>query len=156
MIIKTTRFGEIDVPEECIMNFADGLPGFPAETKYAVFPYDTDSPFTIMQSISNPDLTFLLADPYRFYNDYIFELDDAMAKERGFTEENPPLVYTVATMRDTLEQMTVNLLAPIIINWPKQTGAQIIIENKYYSVQQLLFPEGIKVKPAPKEKKRGG
>jgi len=156
MNIKTTRFGELEVPEDCIMIFADGLPGFPDETQYAVFPYEAESPFSIMQSVSNPDLTFLLADPYRFFNDYAFELDDSMAKERGFTAENPPLVYTVATMRDTLEQMTVNLLAPIIINWPKRTGAQIIIENKYYSVQQLLFPEGIKVKPVPKENGRGG
>ena len=156
MNIKTTRFGEIEVPEECIMHFAEGLPGFPGETHFAVFPYEEESAFSIMQSITDPDLTFLLADPYRFYNDYEFTLDDQVAKEWGFTADNPPLVYTVATMRDTLEQMTVNLLAPIIINWPKRTGAQIIIENKYFSVQQLLFPEGIKIKPSPKEKGRGG
>ena len=59
-------------------------------------------------------------------------------------------------MRDTLEQMTVNLLAPIVIKWPKRIGAQIIIESKIYTVHQLLFPEGIKVKPAPKETGRGG
>ena len=26
MIIKTTRFGELEVPEECIISFVDGLP----------------------------------------------------------------------------------------------------------------------------------
>lgn len=156
MIIATTRFGEIDVPEECIICFAAGLPGFPDETRYALFPYEVDSAFSILQSISNPDLTFLLADPYRFYNDYAFELEDSMAAEWGFSPDNPPHVYTVATLKDTLEQMTVNLLAPIVINWPKRSGAQIIIENKYYSVQQLLFPEGIKIKPASKDSGRGG
>ena len=156
MIITTTRFGEIEVPEECIITFADGIPGFPEETKFALFPYEEDSPFSILQSITDPNLTFLLADPYRFYNDYVFELEDAMAAEWGFSPDNPPHVYTVATMRDTLEEMTVNLLAPIVINWPKRTGAQIIIENKHYSVHQLLFPEGIKVKPAPKDTGRGG
>jgi flagellar assembly factor FliW len=156
MNINTTRFGEIEVPEECIIQFVDGLPGFPGETSFALFPYEKESAFSIMQSVSNPDLTFLLADPYRFFNDYAFELEDAMAKEWGFSTDTPPHVYTVATMRDTLEQMTVNLLAPIVINWPKRIGAQIIIENKYYSVQQLLFPEGINIKPAPKETGRGG
>lgn len=156
MNVKTTRFGEIEVPEECIIHFAGGVPGFPNDENYALFPYEPDSPFSIMQSITDPNLTFLLADPYRFYNDYAFELDDQLAAELGFSAENPPHVYTVATMRDTLEQMTVNLLAPIVINWVKRTGVQIVIENKYYSVQQLLFPEGIKVKPAPKETGRGG
>ena len=156
MNIKTTRFGEIEVPEECIISFADGLPGFSGETKFAIFPYEKDSPFSIMQSIINPDLTFLLADPYRFYNDYMFELDDQLAGEWGFSADNAPHVYTVATMRDTLEQMTVNLLAPIVVNWIKRIGAQLIIENKHYSVQQLLFPEGIKMKPAPEKNGRGG
>ena len=156
MNIKTTRFGEIEAPEECIIDFADGLPGFPDETRFALFPYEPDSPFSILQSVANPDLTFLLADPYRFYNDYAFEMNDEMAAQWGFSAENPPLVYNVATRRDTLEQMTVNLLAPIVVNWPKRTGAQIIIESKYYSVQQLLFPDGIKIKPSPKETGRGG
>ena len=156
MNIATTRFGEIEVPEECIICFADGLPGFPGETKFALFPYEQDSPFSILQSISDPDLTFLLADPYRFYNDYVFELDDQAATEWGFSADNPPHVYTVATLRDTLEQMTVNLLAPIVVNWVKRTGAQLIIENKHYSVQQPLFPEGIKMKPAPKQTGQGG
>ena len=156
MNIKTTRFGEIEVPEECIISFVDGLPGFADETKFALFPYEPESAFSIMQSIQNPDLTFLLADPYRFFNDYMFELDDRMAAEWGFSAENPPHIYTVATMRDTLEQMTVNLLAPIVINWPKQIGAQIIIENKLYSVQQLLFPNGIKTNQSPKETGQGG
>jgi flagellar assembly factor FliW len=156
MIISTTRFGEIEVPEECIIEFANGLPGFQAETKYALFPYEPESAFSIMQSITNPDLTFLLADPYRFYNDYMFELDDQMAAEWGFTADNPPFVYTVATLKDTLEQMTVNLLAPIVVNWPRRIGAQLIIENKHFSVQQPLFPEGLKMKPAPKQTGQGG
>ena len=156
MNIKTTRFGEIEVPEECIIRFVEGLPGFADETQFALFPYEPESAFSIMQSIQNPDLTFLLADPYRFFNDYMFELDDRMASEWGFSADNPPHVYTVATMRDTLEQMTVNLLAPIVINWEKRIGAQLIIENKHYSVQQLLFPEGIKMKPAPKQTEQGG
>ena len=156
MNIKTTRFGEIEVPEEIIIVFADGLPGFPDETKFALFPYDKDSPFSIMQSLGDPDLAFLLADPYRFFNDYEFNLDDQIATEWGFSTDNPPNVYTVATMGDSLEQMTVNLLAPIVINWPKRIGAQIIIESKYYSVKQLLFPEGIKVKPASKDAGQGG
>jgi len=156
MNIKTTRFGEIEVPEECIILFAGGLPGFPGETKFALFPYEKESPFSIMQSIANPDLTFLLADPYRFYNDYMFELDDQVAIDWGFSTANPPHVYTVATLKDTLEQMTVNLLAPIVVNWVTRIGAQLIIENKNYSVQQLLFPEGVKMKSAPKETERGG
>lgn len=46
MNIKTTRFGEIEVPEECIIAFVDGLPGFADETKFALFPYEPESAFS--------------------------------------------------------------------------------------------------------------
>lgn len=144
MKIQTTRFGEIEVPEEMIVQFPGGMPGFAGEEKFVLFPYEKDSPFSILQSITNPNLTFLLADPFRFFNDYVFELDDEMAKELGFSDGNPPYVYTVATLKDSLEMMTVNLLAPIVVNWEIRAGVQLIIENKNYSVQQRLFPDGLK------------
>lgn len=156
MKIKTTRFGEIEAPDECIIHFASGLPGFPNEKSFALFPYEPDSPFFILQSAANPDLTFLLADPYRFFNDYAFELDDRLAEELGFSAKNPPQVYVVTTMRETLAKMTVNLLAPIVINWIQRIGAQLIVESKLYSVKQPLFPDGVKMSPASKEPERGG
>lgn len=154
MNIKTTRFGEIDVPAECIIEFKGGLPGFPEEEKFALFPYEPDSPFSLLQSILNPDLTFLLTDPYRFFNDYAFELDDRIAVELGFSTEVLPQVYVVATMRESLEKMTVNLQAPIVVNWNQRTGVQLIMESRFFSVKQPLFPEGIKL--TPKTDGRGG
>ena len=144
MKIQTTRFGEIDIPEELVIEFAGGMPGFPGEEKFVLFPYEKESPFSILQSITNADLTFLLVDPFRFFNDYVFEMDDDLAKQWGFSDDNPPQVYTMATLKDSLEQMTVNLLAPIVVNWVARVGAQLIIENKNYSIKQRLFPDGLK------------
>ena len=76
MKINTTRFGEINVPGVCIVRFENGLPGFVRLKKFALIPYAEESPFYILQSVSNPDLTLLLVDPYRFFNDYVFELED--------------------------------------------------------------------------------
>ena len=60
MKINTTRFGEINVPGVCIVRFENGLPGFARLKKYALIPYAEESPFYILQSVSNPDLTLLL------------------------------------------------------------------------------------------------
>ena len=144
MKIQTTRFGEIDIAEELVIRFTDGMPGFPDEEQFVLFPYEKESPFSFLQSITNPNLTFLLADPFRFFNDYVFNMDDELAVQWGFSGDNPPQVYTVATMKDSLEKMTVNLLAPIVVNWVTRSGVQLIIENKNYSVQQRLFPDGLK------------
>ena len=144
MKIQTTRFGEIEIAKELVIKFPGGMPGFPDEEQFVLFPYEKDSPFSFLQSLSNPNLTFLLADPFRFFNDYVFNLDDELAAQWGFSSDNSPCVYTVATMKDSLEKMTVNLLAPIVVNWVTRKGTQLIIENKNYSVQQRLFPDGLK------------
>ena len=39
MKIKTTRFGEIEVEDEKIVHFKDGIPAFDDEHEFIVIPY---------------------------------------------------------------------------------------------------------------------
>ena len=142
MKIQTTRFGELNVPAECIIRFVSSLAGFPRHKRFALFPYEENSPFYLLQSVSNPALTFLMVDPYRFFDGYVFELDDDLATDLGFSEANPPAVYTLTTLHDKLEDATVNLLGPILVNWANRTAAQMTLHNSSYPVRQPLFPEG--------------
>ena len=142
MRIQTTRFGELNVPAECIIRFVSSLAGFPRHKRFALFPYEENSPFYILQSVSNADLTFLLVDPYRFFNGYVFEVDDDLAAELGFSDENPPAVYTLTKLHDRLEDATVNLLGPVLVNWANRTAVQMTLHNSSYPVRQPLFPEG--------------
>ena len=142
MRIQTTRFGELNVPAECIIRCVSSLAGFPRHKRFALFPYEENSPFYILQSVSNAELTFLLVDPYRFFNGYVFEVDDDLAAELGFSDENPPAVYTLTTLHDRLEDATVNLLGPVLVNWANRTAVQMTLHNSSYPVRQPLFPEG--------------
>ena len=142
MRIQTTRFGELNVPAQCIIRFVSSLAGFPRHKRFALFPYEENSPFYILQSVSNAELTFLLVDPYRFFNGYVFELEDDLAENLGFSDENPPAVYTLTTLHDKLEDATVNLLGPVLVNWANRTAVQMTLQNSSYAVRQPLFPEG--------------
>ena len=153
MKINTTRFGEINVPGVCIVRFENGLPGFARLKKYALIPYAEESPFYILQSVSNPDLTLLLVDPYRFFNDYVFELEDGFAARYGFTADNQPHVFSVVTLRDEIGNATANMAAPILVNWTTQTAVQLVLENSSYSLRQKLFPEGLPDQKQPKQTK---
>lgn len=151
MKIKTTRFGELNVPAECIIRFVSSMPGFPRHKRFALFPYEENSPFNILQSVSNPDLTFLLVDPYRFFNGYIFELEDELAEELGFSEDNAPAVYALTTLKDKIEDATVNLLGPVLVNWDRRIAVQVTLHHSSYAVRQPLFPEGLDL-----DRKRAG
>ena len=61
MRIQTTRFGELNVPAECIIRFVSSLAGFPRHKRFALFPYEENSPFYILQSVSNAELMAIAA-----------------------------------------------------------------------------------------------
>ena len=151
MKIQTTRFGELNVPAECIIRFVSSLAGFPRHKRFALFPFEENSPFYLLQSVSNAELTFLMVDPYRFFDGYVFELEDELAADLGFSADNPPAVYTLTTLHDKQEDATVNLLGPVLVNWSNRTAVQMTLQNSSYAVRQPLFPEGFSL-----DRKRDG
>lgn len=141
MKIKTTRFGEIEVMQDRVYKFMHGLPGFPNEKSFALLPYQPDSPFAFLQSMTDPDLTFLVIDPFVFFSDYEFDLDDAALQEIGFIEGESPYILNIVTVPEKMADMTVNLLAPVVLNQRNRQGQQIVLEGTSYLIRHRLFPQ---------------
>lgn len=142
MKIASTRFGPLEVAPEQILRFPHGIPGFLDEKAFVHLPHEENSPFSFLQSTAEADLSFLLVEPFFFLPDYEFVLEDELAGELELSPENPPQVFLIGTVKEKLTDMTVNLLAPLVINRDKGLGRQIILDNKDYSIRHRLFPEG--------------
>ena len=147
MQIKSTRFGEFDVPEDLVVQFPEGHPGFEDQKQFAFLPYAVDednSPFAYMQSVQDPDLTLLLADPFLFFKHYNLNLYDQTAAQLGLNEsEETAGVYGIVAVPEKMDQMTVNLAAPIVVNWKDQKGMQVTLRRSPYSTKHRLFPLGL-------------
>lgn len=139
MIIHSTQFGELNVSAEQVLKFPEGLPGFPEETDYALVPYADDSPFAILQSATEPALTFIVAETFVFFPDYTFELDDQLAGRFGFSSDNLPHIFSILTVRGTMEETTANLAAPVLVNWQDHIAAQVVLERTTYTTRHPLF-----------------
>lgn len=151
MKIKSKRFGELEVAEEQLINFPHGIPGFPEEKTFAHLLLDAESPFSFFQSTTEPNLTFLLVNPFAFFKDYEFVLEDEIAEELELSQDNPPQVFLIATLKEKLDDMSVNSLAPLVINSVNRAGMQVILDKPEYSISHKLFPNGL-----PKEALEGG
>lgn len=143
MKIESTRFGELEVKEEQIIHFPYGIPGFPDEKTFVHIGQDAESPFSFLQSTTEVNLTFLLADPFTFIKDYEFVLEDDVAEALDLSSENPPQVFLIATVKEKLAEMTVNLLAPVVVNGVNRMGRQVILDKPEYSIRYKLFPNGL-------------
>ena len=140
--LNTTRFGEIEVEDKSIITFEHGIPAFEDERDFAVIPYDDDSPYLYLQSASTPELAFLMTDPFVFFPDYSFELDDANMEALGVTKDDDVLVCSLITVPASgIPNMTTNLLAPIVINQSNMKARQVVLEKSNYTTKHRLFPE---------------
>ncbi len=140
--VDTVRFGEIDVEEDKIVHFEQGIPAFEDEHEFIVIPYDAESPYYFMQSLSTPDLAFLLTVPFVFFPEYEFELDDISLKELGIKHQEEVLLYVLITIPGgKVEDMTANLMAPVVINTTNMQARQVVLERSGYMTRHRLFPK---------------
>lgn len=149
MHIQSTRFGEHEVPENLVLNFEEGIPGFPEERAFAFLGFHPESPFAYLQSTKDPDLTFLIVDPFSFFKDYGFELDDAVAQKLGYKEGAPLAIFNIVSVPLSFEEMTANLVAPVVVSWDTRKSVQIVLQESAYTTRHRLFPFGL-----PKNQKK--
>jgi flagellar assembly factor FliW len=136
----STRLGEIEFFETDKVTFPDGLPGFAGEREFALLP-EQDSPFAFLQSLHEPDLTFLLVDPFAFYSDYSFELNDETVAKLALTESNRPQIWCIVTVPEQAADMTANLLAPLIMSRQDNVACQHVLEGSLYTTRHRLFAQ---------------
>jgi flagellar assembly factor FliW len=110
MHVQTQRFGEIDVPEHAVIQFPDGILGFPQLRQGCLLPYQPDSPgppdsgpqldsgLRWLQSLDDPSLLFLTVEPYLIFPDYDVELSDADAAALQLESADHAAVLTLITI----------------------------------------------------------
>lgn len=140
MIVKTARFGELVVAETDIVEFNPGLLGFEQLKRYILMDIAQTADFKWLQSIDEPNLAFLLVDPFMVKKGFSVELNDDVASKLEIEEPEQVLVYTIVTVPPSgLKNATTNLVGPVIINWFKKKGKQIIFERDNNSIRYPLM-----------------
>ncbi|MFZ3576907.1 flagellar assembly protein FliW [Virgibacillus sp. DJP39] len=138
MKIQTKYVGEVEINVEQIINFASGIPGFINETKFTLLDLPGNPVFQILQSVSTPEVAFVVANPYHFYVDYAFELDTNVKESLAIRNEKDVVVLSIVTLQDPFETSTLNLKAPIIINHTSKRGKQYILNQEDYSAKSSI------------------
>lgn len=150
--IHSTRFGTIEVDEEATITFSQGLFGFENYRRFVVLSIDEKSPFRWLQSLEEPSLAFVVIEPRHFMPDYAPIISDADADALGLDADTPYLVFVVVTIPPGKpEEMTANLMGPIIINAVTRMARQVIVEDDCYSTKHMILQELMKRQPAAKE-----
>ena len=139
MELKSQRFGEIEIKDDSIIQFPGGLPGLEEFERYAIIRCEPTEPIQWLQSIDDGDLSFPIINPFIIKPDYSLEVDDAELDFIGTRDEEDLLVMNIMVIPGELEKMTVNLLAPLLINIRDMVGAQVMMDHKEYEISYPAF-----------------
>ena len=139
MNIKTSRFGEIDIDENRIIYFSEGLVGFPDDKKYVVLEHKPGSPFMWLQSLISPGLAFVIMNPFQVYPEYLKEISPEEEKVLKPGENDNVMIFTIVTIPGgKAEDSSVNLMAPVVIDPAANEGKQVILANSDYNHRHPL------------------
>ncbi|WP_243356006.1 flagellar assembly protein FliW [Bacillus litorisediminis] len=141
MKLITRYHGEREIDPSEIIQFPKGIPGFEGETEFVLLPLTDDHVFLILQSVQTSDLAFVVTDPFLFYQDYDFQLDEATVKVLELESPSEVRVLTILTVKDPFKETTVNLQAPVVINVPKKMAKQVVLNLDTYHTKHRLYRE---------------
>jgi flagellar assembly factor FliW len=129
MRIFSDRFGPVDIDDESIIAFPDGIPGFDHLRKFAVVKCMQTEPIQWFQSVEDGHVTLPVINPFLIKPDYSIEIADEDLDIIRTRNEEDLIVLSVMVLPEDLHQMTVNLMAPIVINIKGMIGCQMMMDH---------------------------
>ncbi len=140
MKVMVPNMGEVEVAEDKIINFVQGPLAFEDYKKFFIIdPEENDFPFKLLQSAEEESLGFILTDPFTFKPDYDIELNEDVLQELEIEKPEDILVFVFLVIPDKVEDISANLVAPIIINAEKKLAKQVILDGTDYETKFRIF-----------------
>jgi len=123
--VLQTKLGEREVARDSVLYFPHGLIGLDDKREFVLIPVRENSPFLLLQCVTDPGLGLLVADPFPFYPEYSIKLEQAEKKIlRVENMRQIAVLVTVTIPRNMPSETTLNLSGPIILNTKARIGLQ--------------------------------
>jgi flagellar assembly factor FliW len=136
--IDSTRFGALEVPDDAVLEFPNGLIGL-GGTRYTLIAREESAPFLWLHSLDDPSLAIPVTNPWFFFSSFEVEISDSEADRIGVTDASQADVYVTVRAGEAIEDFRANLRAPILVSGGR--GHQVINEASSTSVRAPLFDE---------------
>jgi len=134
----TKDFEGVQVQEEKIIIFKDGIPGFETLKKFILIE-QPGSQFHYLQSVEDEAICFIITDPYYFKKDYAPTIKESYFEKLGEGDNEAFSLYAIVTLQDKVENSTLNLAGPLLIHVENRQGVQVIIEDEGYTTKHKII-----------------
>jgi flagellar assembly factor FliW len=117
-----------EILRDKIIEFPEGLPGFPASHEFVMAQEPEEKPFAWMQSVNEPNLKFAIVDAYAWDRDFMLEVDDHALEEMGSLDPLDYAVYFILHIqkRDSRTTLEAKPNSPLLVNVRNRQARQLV------------------------------
>ena len=139
MKIQTSRFGQVMITAQDVIEFREGILGFNNCHKFVLLDDPNDEIFAWLQSCEEPGLAFPVLEPELFSNTFKLSLSKNDLESLGIKEGQHMRAFSIITIPDDPTLMTANLKAPIVINVEERRARQIVLQDNQLAIKEPIF-----------------
>jgi flagellar assembly factor FliW len=138
--IESQALGRLTASTDRIITFPSGLPGFPEMRRFVLLSNHLEPPFYCLHSVDDPSLAFVVTDPTALVPDYRSKNGASTLQElQASSPEDLQALVTLTIPPGRPQEMTANLMSPLLINPKQGLGKQVVIEKPHYSHQHPVI-----------------
>jgi flagellar assembly factor FliW len=145
---QTAYFAEITYLPESVIDFPLGLPGFENQRRFLLVEQELNKPIVFLQSLSRPELCFITVPVQGILPGYELTLTAEELHTLGLAQDRQPVagvevIHLAVVSLAEGRPPTVNLLAPIVVNWRMRLAVQSVQADSSYSHQHPLLAQSL-------------
>jgi flagellar assembly factor FliW len=135
MTIQSDLLGTLHVEPGELLDFADGIFGFPDCHRFALVATEREGMYWL-QSADHSTLAFLLIDPFLHFEGFEVELGAAERAELGADEPADVAILSIVTLPPSrAERPTANLQGPLAVNLRTRRALQLALAESRWGVR---------------------
>jgi flagellar assembly factor FliW len=141
--IRSELFGTLDITEDELIEFSDGLLGFPTCRSWALLRGTKDGT-AWLQSAEHATLVFLLVDPFVFFDGYSAELSPGELHRLKASDSSEIAVFAIVTLPGAgTDTCTANLQGPVVLNLVSRRGVQVVFGEGPFGIRAPIALEAL-------------
>jgi flagellar assembly factor FliW len=140
--LELPRFGSCSYTPSEVIEFPWGLPGFPALRNWLPLNLESQPSFVWLQSLDDHGVALPAIDPWMVFENYDPKLPPYAFTSLEIREAGDFATLCIVVVTPNAEEMTINLMAPVVINLRSRKGRQIMLDGSHYSPREPMPRKG--------------
>jgi len=146
MLLRTTRFGSLEIVAEDILRFPSGLLGLEGCREWVLLADAQNDALGWLQSLARPEVALALVSPRRFVPDYQFRV--FRSELAGLELSSVEAAHVLVVVGRNERSITLNLRAPLVVNLEHRLGRQVVAHGELPVQYELTAPATVWKKSA--------